>query len=584
MASKNWAYTSFADDVSVRLDLNGVNYEVVEFTASWAINEVPSAVCLLAVGRNAFNVKRQAVAHASASGTKQMMRAKVFFTPVGQYTPDGKAWPKGEQMVFDGYFTGSGYQKVEGKVNFTVNLIHWLVDLSFSSCLSSRSHVSNPSNLAFSAIIDPVTAGGGPDQELAVWTSQYIGASALAELIPTDLWQALKTFFCGMSLFEGFSPQCGGAGIQNLAHNDRATRALLRIEGETLGASIKATTEDAPVDAVASPSGDCTRKYVYGKAIPLKLENADQAYEGVAKAMGQFALDSVWHTNMWDLLVGTFCPMFQLTLCPAVDRAIVAADTPGYNAALWQTVYPDEIAFVDQTLALPRPLRAVACWGLVEMTTNGLGGEVGMPTCMGGVFASDAGEDSDGVVLYAQIPEWIGAITDPVGETAGDATGTAKGVPINTATSITGGQPPTVPAAAAAAAAKAANTTLGEYAHGVFVREQLRGRNGTVSGKLRFDIGPGSHVRVAGSQEVFLGAEDSLAQDQFAQVNRVTVSISAESRTASTSFVLTHLRNAAENAAERTSVDKHPLYLDAVAVGLPLVDAYQFDAGSKKPK
>lgn len=77
----------------------------------------------------------------------------------------------------------------------------------------------------------------------------------------------------------------------------------------------------------------------------------------------------------------------------------------------------------------------------------------------------------------------------------------------------------------------------------------LRGRNQTVSGRLRFDIAPGTLVRVSSAKEStvlpeeFYTQEDNLGSDIYGEVVRVSVVINADAPAAGTSFLLTNIRS-----------------------------------------
>ena len=114
------------------------------------------------------------------------------------------------------------------------------------------------------------------------------------------------------------------------------------------------------------------------------------------------------------------------------------------------------------------------------------------------------------------------------------------------------------------------------YAQSVYVQESTRGRMGAISGKLRFDIGPGSTVELEQQPKKFIGAEDELAAPLVGHVVRVTVNINSESRDATTSFKLAFVRTIKENQDDRLSVAKHPLYAEAYK-GSPLIPEYLFD-------
>ena len=97
-------------------------------------------------------------------------------------------------------------------------------------------------------------------------------------------------------------------------------------------------------------------------------------------------------------------------------------------------------------------------------------------------------------------------------------------------------------------------------AQALYANEILKGRIGQVSGALRFDICPGSTIKVEGVSDRFLPGDDPIGEDRYATVLRVTYYFDAENPRTGTAFNLAHIRNEKENEAEDTSVKRHPLY------------------------
>jgi hypothetical protein len=120
---------------------------------------------------------------------------------------------------------------------------------------------------------------------------------------------------------------------------------------------------------------------------------------------------------------------------------------------------------------------------------------------------------------------------------------------------------------------------LDRYAHSLYCIEAIKGRQGTLSGPLRFDIAPGSTVRVEGASEAFIPG-DQLGMPYFATVLRTTFVLDAESGQAGAAFHLAHIRNAAENFEDATSVPKHPLWDAASFAGCVLTEC---GAGTSTP-
>ena len=144
-------------EFSVELEVDGITdrFQVANFESHWGMNEIPIATCALGIGREAEDGLVTAKIHSNITEFKIMRKAKVFFTPFGDWD-DGVPWPGGEQLVFEGRITGTGFQKQDGSVQFVVHMIHWLSDLDFSSALTTRSHPTNPAQYTFPALVEPL--------------------------------------------------------------------------------------------------------------------------------------------------------------------------------------------------------------------------------------------------------------------------------------------------------------------------------------------------------------------------------------------------------------------------------------------
>ena len=152
--AKNSIYTDLSAKDSLYLDIDGTQYKVSQFSASWAVNEIPTAQCLIATGRDARskNAATPAMVHLK-SHYKVITKAKVYFEPSGEYAPDGKKWPQGPQVIFDGYFLGFANRKMNGKISVVANLSHWLLDMACSSCLTAGLAPTNHTQLTAAAVM-----------------------------------------------------------------------------------------------------------------------------------------------------------------------------------------------------------------------------------------------------------------------------------------------------------------------------------------------------------------------------------------------------------------------------------------------
>lgn len=553
----NHAVTYLSDDGALYLEIEGKRYDIAHYTASWAVNEIPQGQCMIAVGRNARsdNAGELAAIHRESQTLRQMRKAKVVFKPRGEYDPVGNVWPEGEVTVFDGYYVGYAHRKMNGKIQVIVNLTHWLIDLTQSSCLSRNSHPSNPASLTSAAVMKQLRESGGSQ---GAFVSYLTGHKVIETRVLEDLWGAIKELFCQTALIKttaiGPSDICSaGSGPDKFVENARALSALARIEG--VGSA-------------------CAKPYKHGVVLKPAFKSQPLIASAIGNAICNATVDSYANTTFWDKLVGEFCPMFGIAVVPLVDKALVVADTPAYNRNFWRTLDPDEYDSFDQTAFVERPMRAVGVYGNVASFTGARQGQEPVNHReIGGCFAVN---EPDGLVQYITAPPWLDTLASAavIGSTS---TGNKKDAPTSTSTAPgKTDKPPEVFTATLSDAQK----LYSQYAQTVFALHTLRGRNGAVSGKLRFDIGPGSIVKVKSTPDVQTAPGiDKLAGDFYGCVSRVTININCEASMAGTTFQLTHLRTETENSDPRTSVQEHPLFARAIhgggKHGAPLIDVYE---------
>lgn len=570
-----YTYTQLSRENCLVLEVAGKRLPLVHYTGSFAINQIPEAVASVGIGRDVYNPSVAAEIHNTVKSLRSMSPARVLFTPSGDFDNKGTKWPEKEVVIFDGYYTGFGRQKVRGKICFACQLTHWMVDMAFTSALSSAVAPGSPASLTFPAIMEPFqgAAGGTTIQGGGSFVSSYVGHEVTANGVQQDLWGSIKNLFYGMATYDGFNPvtsvadlELAGVDVTQLKHNHRAVKALARIEGPV----------DVPTNGING-----SFPYAFGVALPLDLKDA-QSSNAVADFIGNSmsGYDAIG-LSQWDLLVSAILPAFGLDVLPAVDRGVVVARIPGYRGQAgkyYRTIIADDYEFVSENAVLAQPLRAVVCHGVITdfYGTSSYVGQSG-DSGSGGVFASSAVEDGDGCVKYSPVPPWLSGIV-LTGLNGGSSTGVTRNEPVRSSTTPDAGKPANQKTPGEMR--ETIKPLLNQFARMVYITEALRGRGGTITGKLRFDIAPGSHVKLEGHSETFLGVSDELETPIYAQVNRVTVDIDAEAKAAGTSMLLTHTRDDAENKADRTSADSHPFYGKNVCLGLPLVPELRFEPQS----
>jgi hypothetical protein len=555
--AKNWIYTSLAEDNALILEMDGVEYKMSSITMSFGLNGVPKATLALASGRNT-RTREKAKIHDNADELTQMIPAKVRSTISGEFDASGKMWPGGATEIFDGYFMGWSMRKFMGKIQIVAELVHWLIDLQMSTALNSLTHPSSPASLLRPAVTGTTTRGGN---RKVIFMPKSAGIAAMNKFLPGNLWGAMKSYFCGLMDWAGVRlvPRIGCTGI-DFKQNDRGKKALARIEG--------------PSDCPGNIDHDIS------KELSLRIRGLDVVKKSIRNSLVDQSLKAATNNTMWDVLVGRFLPQFAMDIMPLADRALAIASLPSWRGeggddGYWREIGANEYVVSNQRSAIPKPVKAMAVYSRME---SYYGSKVKGPpyvATVGGCFGSDAREDSDGTIMLIAPPPWIKNLTVE-SLNVGKTTGLRERKKINDESSPGSGTKSDDPPPDQVV--RTSSDFLTDFAQAEFSRHSLRGRFLEITGKLRFDIAPGSHVVVAGSSELFLGGVDVLASDVIGYVQAVTVTIDAEARNAYTSFRLTHTRSQEENTKNRSSLESHPLFEGkAMIKGAALVQEYAFD-------
>ena len=520
-----------------------VRLDVIRCAASFPLNDRPKCSLAIVLGRRADDVSSVSAIHRIVRKIRNKQKAYVYMKVDKLDVPpdlQGDNWPADPFVVFEGETTGFGYQRTANSVEYVLNLEHWLGNLAYSSMISAISSPSNPAQLIFdSAVVSPSDTEEGVRD-----TAGFTGLSGAQvfitpETVADDLW---------------------GQGIQpwliSLTRFDTIVDALIGTEpGQNLGdgTSGNAVARLALERIEPRPSG------VYTLGVPLDLDPA--AYSGTMDLvagqiefdLGDQSLNALASSTMWDKLI-QYTSTYMLALVPLVDKALVVPYMPGLRKA-FATIRADEYEFGKITGDMPAILRGVGIFGGPDWEAGGeLPGDVPISFQDFGPGGYYQGASS-GLILFKRAPTWM----IPSGRSLGsDESSGAGGLVHSNAISAGIGNasllvPPSQQAADSA-------LLMDKYAQCLYIYEVLKARAGDISGKLRFDIAPGSTIKIESCGEQFLGVSDQLGEEIWAAVMQVDFVIDAEAPRCSTSFHVAHLRGRDENELEGTSIEAHPLW------------------------
>lgn len=520
--------------------VDGTEMDVVRFGADYQLNTIPTGSIQLALGRRMDTLDPHPI-HAKVKTLRNKKPVQVFaqFTAHGrQGDPPANAEDPADGetvLVFDGYTTGPGYERMTAGAGYSIGMEGWLADLNYSSAISKASHPSNPADLAFPTVMRLLDANLAPSAQAGGGiTAQSMASVFLGPAATADFWtNGMKKWFEALAGTDHLATIGGLAGqaIGNSGGNNQALAALARMLTGSLG----------------SP------------ALAFDLSGAGAAQIHIARkittTLAEMTLETVAGSTMWDNLIA-MANDFMFAVVPGVEKAAVVP----YNPVLrdpYKTIFATEYDAIQLAGDMPRILRAVGLFGSKAMDGGPptVGGPVPYKELgIGGWFEPNG--SNGGQVILRQAPGWLDGVapeifmenrTRPVDLV----------VPTGPNPAVPAGAPPMPPPVDVL---RGLNPVINRFAQAVYALEVLKFRRGSLTGKFRLDIAPGSAVRVETAAERFIGEKDEFGQELYATVTGVSLFADSEAQKASTTFALAHHRAPDENTAEATSMARHPLY------------------------
>jgi hypothetical protein len=529
---KVWAIFE-TDSGTVRFD------DVIAASASFALNTIPTASLVVAVGINAVTGE-PATIHEAKARLKARDKATVYLT-IFPGAGDTQRLRAGTYVIFEGLFVGIGYQRSHNHANYALNLTHWLDDLNNSSAINGNWCPGVPHDYAQQATYDRIQDVS--DSPTFAPVPGFTNALCSHNNITSDLWdRVIKGLFLQLA---GYSP----FRAQNAAPDPNANAAA------------KAALDKMPGDGIQ-----------YYKPLEFQLGAADSTNisESFAKYFTSTIGSSFVQNSFWAKLITEYAAQCLFAISPAVKWALPIPFCAGlrwqpggktirateynyanFNANMNQIIESVEIAF---------PLSSNT--NLSVTTTPPAGFERLSYYRPAAYYPTEVKQDKRGLKLFKTAPIWA-ANADPstlVGlRTTVDARTTVKPNPPNGA-NLPGDVKDT------GTAYRSLQATLAYYAQHMFVTEVLQQRFGELSGPLRFDIAPGSVVKIATPPRDRVDFEEDGDPKEYviATVMGVSYVINSERATAGTSFTIAHTKTEAEISPDSIyAVDTPPMYKQA---------------------
>ena len=510
-------------------------YDVVNLNAEFSLNSIPTATATVALGRDVNLAESSSYTGRAASINEKFLfrkPVKVFASYILQSESpdiaDITVASFDSKLVFEGYVAGFGFQRTSAAAVLTISMEHWLSDLSAATMLSTSTHAATPADLQKAALMRSATTAAftSPGKATFLSTSWILDAAGDPATICSDLWEnGIKKVILK------------AAGTDNLADLNRKVQFSCS-ESDTfnqaaLAAIPKITSKNAPLNiTLFSADGSDL-----GRAIVSDLSNV--------------YLENLAGQTIWDCIIAS-SGNYMFAIVPHVSTAEVVPFCPvAVSEEPFASILSNQIESISVSGDCPRTLRGVAV--VFPQAVVPLLGEDEPPfppdLAMGGVFMSPS-SGCKGTVLFKHPPSWLGI------DYSYYSTGIDKNV-VPTTVNPEDKQ-------------KSDKKPLGElqdefsgirnaYAKSLYSLEIIKGRQGTISGPLRFDIGVGSQIEFELPEDYHA---PSAQQNKYfyGVVVRVSFTIDANSSVASTTFVVAHIRTYAEEYNKNFTMDKHPMY------------------------
>jgi hypothetical protein len=573
--------------------------DLLSLTLDYGMNEIPNASVSTAVGFNMRNPQLVSEIHRLTDKIKLFLQASIWVQVKRTYQSGNdfytNQWPEGPFRVFDGYIIGSSYRKTSQNIEFVLNLTHWLCNLNFSSVLSRTSSPVNPGQISFDPSLPDVENAG------ATTPSGFRHSAYMTQLIKlineqtvtNDLWANNKTvppikipanvtdlttniFVEGSEGIKGW--------FADLCKMDRIN--WLQFQSGLCGGGLPIPHHSKNVEAASALRRFEPFKTGYQDGVPIAIQqmpgSANIAKQIATALSYQLPMALANHT-LWDKLIGEFSPEYLFAIIPQVEKALVVPFNPGYRTP-WTTIYSDEYEFFESGHNVPRPLRGIGLFIGREFASGGGVSLNKAPTydTVGAYYENQ--NRLKGMVVFKKAPRWLSTVILP-------HLWPSMAQPVVITTGISSLQDAlnnainTIDKALNAAPKKKldqAKTIWCQYARALYMQEVLRGRTNRLSGRLRFDIAPGSIIRVEEPDEPFVAQRMNKPRSfVYGQAIRVSIVINAEANQASTAIQLAFTRDEAENKDDSFSNDSHPLWKNSWS-GAPLVNYKEFYYGTLK--
>lgn len=589
--------------------------DIVAMSATFALNTIPTCSLEVASGLEVRTSKRATI-HDIIDKLQPRDRAIVELTIKStegrREAPIINGLKDGTYIVFDGYYAGIGYQRSHNQCTYNIQLIHWLDDLNCSSMLNGDWSPGTPQDLAqvaSSLVVADLTGGGGTSPDPGQRPTGGPGARATPmidyqypeivegdEIVVTglnmaeDLWEkVIKRIFKTICTFQHPNTQCDGGESADVEDPPN-----WEADSPPDPGLVPKSANHAAWIALSRMPGKVPPKY--RAKLPLELEGflddidphaflSLSAHDGLSRLI----LDGMAYNSFWSKLVGDLAPSFLFAISPSVDYAQAIPFFPALSKnglTPYVTITGEEYNYANFNTNCANMVSSIVIhWAPQgDGAQSNAGGEVEphVGYCDPiGLYPKKKQDYKEhwGNILVRDPPAWLanpvytalftkdnqlnamnGSTLAPQegNETNPDAEWSHRKVEKHYREKVVSFD-------------ESRLNVYDRFACHWYKSAILGQRYGELSGKLRFDIAPGSIIRVNPPASA-VGKE---ATPMHGAVVQVSFAINAEQHTAGTSFSLSHVRTDKENDINDPVSKIHfvgsraPIYKDNPSDGSP---------------
>lgn len=503
-------------------------------------NDIPTANIRLAVGSSVNGTTAvTSNSHVMASKMERGNPIVIWATLKGSKVPNVE-WSDGKFAIFDGFIASIEYSSNKGAPTLGIKIDHWLIDLANTTRYSSMLHPSTPS--AYFQPISVATSDGG--FAASIRTDNYDTANLTAEGLAQDFGQAIKDYIGAMASKSWMSPELKNA--LNYADDSEVKNipALTALDKFDLGVSV-------PLK-VAEPFLDISKSMLAGF-----LTDAGDISSGSSFWEFMLRLGSIYGFTVLPFVV-------TATMAPVV-RALSGKESILIKASEY-TNLGSPPAIIQRKI-----LRAVALFGKgswfalqgKKETSNGPKDQISSFKGFADLYQGNkaTAQYADGQIRLMECPKWLensDMLTAYAGATIPFQDSLVSAAAADTADKqVQTEEDPTV------LEKKVADTRIGDAIATQWLSDaNLQSRQISITGRLRFDIAPGSQVKVEiiGKNVPFYKNAENNQNYIYGYVRAVSIILDSENAQASTTIHLTHIRTEAENNAVNLTLKAHPYY------------------------